>query len=171
MAKRRCFNIDFFNYDNFTDLPISTRLVYFYLCLSADDDGFFGKSAKHTIMLAGGSTDDVELLIEKGFIIRFESGIMVITDWWLHNIKQNDRFTPTDYINEFSMLGMNQQKAYFIKDGQEDSVIDYLNDGQEEEITEQSVSDGSIIDSHKLSREVEEYQRREAQRKKSQGNT
>lgn len=52
------------------------------------------------------------MLIAKSFIILFDSGIIVIKHWKMHNYIQADRYRPTDYAEEKSMLGIKSNKAY-----------------------------------------------------------
>ncbi|MBQ6675378.1 MAG: hypothetical protein IJM75_04545 [Ruminococcus sp.] len=40
MASRRMFNISLLNADDFFELDSSAKILYFYLALNADDDGF-----------------------------------------------------------------------------------------------------------------------------------
>ena len=47
--------------------------------------------------------EDMELLVENGFIKKFDSGIVVIIHWNLHNYIQKDRFKATIYQKEKNM--------------------------------------------------------------------
>lgn len=97
--------------DLFLDMPISSRLLYYDLSMRADDDGFVSSPKKIT-RLVGCSDDDLKLLIAKQFIIPFESGICVIKDWKIHNYIQNDRYHPTTYLNEKSLLAVEENGTY-----------------------------------------------------------
>lgn len=97
--------------DAFLDMPASTQALYFHLNMSADDDGFVNNPRKIQRMV-GSSDDDFKLLIAKSFIITFESGIIVIKHWKMHNYIQSDRYKPTDYIEEKEMLTLKKNKAY-----------------------------------------------------------
>jgi hypothetical protein len=79
--------------------------------MNADDDGFVNNPKKIQKM-CGASDDDFKLLIVKSFIILFDSGIIVIKHWKMHNYIQADRYRPTDYAEEKSMLGIKSNKAY-----------------------------------------------------------
>jgi hypothetical protein len=81
--------------------------------MAADDDGFVNNPRKIQRMV-GSSDDDMKLLIAKSFIKTFDSGIIVIKHWKMHNYIQNDRYKPTDYVDEKSMLELKKNKAYTI---------------------------------------------------------
>ena len=97
--------------DAFLDMPSSTQMLYFHFSMNADDDGFVNNPKKIQKM-CGASDDDFKLLIVKSFIILFDSGIIVIKHWKMHNYIQSDRYRPTDYVEEKSMLGIKSNKAY-----------------------------------------------------------
>ena len=111
MAERRMFAKKITESDAFLDMPSSTQMLYFHLSMNADDDGFVNNSKKIQRM-CGASDDDFKLLIAKSFVILFESGIIVIKHWKMHNYIQSDRYRPTDYVDEKSMLGVKKNKAY-----------------------------------------------------------
>nr|DAR37032.1 MAG TPA: replisome organizer [Caudoviricetes sp.] len=111
MAERRMFAKKITESDAFLDMPSSTQMLYFHLSMNADDDGFVNNPKKIQRM-CGASDDDFKLLIAKSFVILFESGVIVIKHWKMHNYIQADRYRPTDYVDEKSMLGVKKNKAY-----------------------------------------------------------
>lgn len=111
MAERRMFAKKITESDAFLDMPSSTQMLYFHLSMNADDDGFVNNPKKIQRM-CGASDDDFKLLIAKSFVILFESGVIVIKHWKMHNYIQSDRYRPTDYVDEKSMLGVKKNKAY-----------------------------------------------------------
>lgn len=111
MAERRMFAKTIIDSDAFLDMPLSTQALYFHLSMRADDDGFINNPKKIQRMI-GASDDDLKLLIIKNFIIPFESGIVVIKHWKIHNYIQNDRYKPTVYAEEKAMLEVKTNKAY-----------------------------------------------------------
>ncbi len=70
------------------------------------------KTIQRTI---GASDDDIKILIAKGFIIRFESGVVVIRHWRIHNYIQADRFQATIHQNEKEQLDYDKSKVASIK--------------------------------------------------------
>ena len=88
MAERRMFSKTIIDSDAFLDMPLSTQSLYFHLSMRADDDGFINNPKKIQRMI-GCADDDLKLLIAKNFIIPFESGIVVIKHWKIHNYIRN----------------------------------------------------------------------------------
>lgn len=105
------FSMKIVDSDPFKEMPLSAQALYFHLVMNADDEGFLNKakSVQRSIMA---SDDDMKLLIAKDFIIRFESGIMVIKHWKMHNTIQPSRLKPTQYTEERSLLNVKENKAY-----------------------------------------------------------
>lgn len=97
--------------DAFIDMPLSTQALYFHLSMRADDDGFINNPRKIQRMV-GGSDDDLKLLAAKRFIIPFDSGVVVIKHWKIHNYIQRDRYKPTVYSEEKSLLEIKENGAY-----------------------------------------------------------
>ena len=111
MAERRMFAKTIIDSDAFLDMPSSTQLLYFHLSMRADDDGFINNPKKIQRM-AGCGDDDLRLLIAKKYIIWFESGVIVIKHWKMHNYIQSDRYKPTVYTAERKMLSVKPNKSY-----------------------------------------------------------
>lgn len=111
MAERRMFAKTIIDSDSFTDMPLSTQALYFHLSMRADDDGFINNPKKIQRMV-GASDDDLKVLVMKRFIIPFESGIVVIKHWKIHNYIRNDRYKPTVYAEEKAMLTSKDNGAY-----------------------------------------------------------
>jgi hypothetical protein len=111
MAERRMFAKTIIDSDAFLDMPHSTQLLYFHLSMRADDDGFINNPKKIQRMVGCGD-DDLKLLIVKKFIIPFDSGIVVIKHWRVHNYIQQDRYKATVYQEEKAMLQVKGNKAY-----------------------------------------------------------
>lgn len=111
MAQRRMFSKDITSSDLFVDMPASSQLLYFQLGMEADDEGFIG-NAKMLSRAYGANNDDLKLLQAKGFIIIFESGVTVVRDWKINNQIRKDRFKPTIYQNEKSLLSVSPTGSY-----------------------------------------------------------
>lgn len=105
MANRRMFSLDVINTDLFLDMPISAQCLYFHLGMRADDDGFVSAPKQVTRMVLC-SQDDMRILVSKGFIIPFESGVIVIRHWKQHNYIQSDRYKKTAYLAEKEQLSL-----------------------------------------------------------------
>ena len=111
MAERRMFAKTIIDSDNFLEMPMSAQALYFHLGMRADDDGFVN-SPRRIQRDVGASADDLKLLIAKQFIIPFDSGVIVIRHWKIHNYIQKDRYKPTIYVAEKDTLKLTQNGTY-----------------------------------------------------------
>lgn len=115
MAERRMFAKTIIDSDAFIDMPVTARLLYYDLGMRADDDGFVN-SPKKIMRMVGASQDDLAILISKKFIIPFETGVVVIKHWRIHNYIRQDRKHETKYEQEMSMLTIKENGAYTLVD-------------------------------------------------------
>lgn len=114
MAERRMLSKTIINSGLFLDLLSSAQNLYFHLSLNADDEGFVN-SPKKIMKYVNSQIEDMELLVENGFVKKFDSGIVVIIHWNLHNYIQKDRFKATIYQKEKQQLVL-VGKKYVMKD-------------------------------------------------------
>ena len=114
MAQRRMFSKKITDTDSFLDMPLSAQALYFHLNMGADDEGFVD-NVKKIQRSIGASNDDLKILIGKGFLIPFESGVVVIRHWRIHNYIQADRFQATIYQDEKEQLEFDKSKIASIK--------------------------------------------------------
>jgi hypothetical protein len=113
MAERRMFSKTITGGDAFLDMPLTTQALYFHLAMLADDEGFINSPKKIQRMI-GASDDDMRVLISEQFIIKFESGIVAVKHWRIHNYIPKDRFRPTMFTDEKSQLITDGNGAYEI---------------------------------------------------------
>lgn len=99
--------------DTFLDMPATTQNLYFHMLLDADDDGFIN-APKSIMRMIGAKDDDMKVLAAKQFVIPFESGVVVIKDWKIHNYIQNDRYKPST-LPERNLLNIQKDKTYTLK--------------------------------------------------------
>lgn len=111
MANRRMFSQTIIDSDAFLDMPSSTQVLYFHLSMRADDEGFVNSPKKIQRMI-GCNDDDMKLLILKRFILLFESGVIVIKHWKIHNCIRKDRLVETSYQEEKALLYEKENLAY-----------------------------------------------------------
>ena len=111
MAQRRMFSKKIVETDFFMEMSPTAKLLYFYLNMSADDDGFVG-NPKTIKLISGATDDDLKILIAKQFIIPFDSGVIVIKDWKIHNYIQKDRYNQTQYLDEKKQLLVEENGTY-----------------------------------------------------------
>lgn len=111
MAERRMFTKKITDSDAFLELSSAAQALYFHLNQGADDDGF-NNQVSNAMYKAHASIDDLKILMLKNFIIRFESGVIVIKHWRMHNTLRKDRYTPTNFQEELKLLGLKDNGAY-----------------------------------------------------------
>lgn len=111
VANRRMFSRDVVMTDDFLDLPPTTKALYFFLNLEADDDGFVG-NPKTIMRLVGTTKEDMKLLIEGNYVLLFNSGVVVITDWTEHNSIRKDRKKPTRFTEEMQQIALVEGNKY-----------------------------------------------------------
>ena len=105
------FSLQVVDTDKFMDMSTSAQALYFHLGMHGDDDGFVS-SPKKIARSAGCNDDDLRLLASKGYIIPFESGVIVITDWNVNNTLKNDRYHETAYSEEKGLLSTDKAGRY-----------------------------------------------------------
>lgn len=114
MAERRMFSKTIIDSDAFLDMSLSTQALYFHLSMRADDEGFIN-NPKKIMRMIGASEDDLKVLIMKNFILTFESGVIVIKHWKIHNCIRKDRLVITNYQEERNQLELKDNDSYTFK--------------------------------------------------------
>ena len=115
MRERRMFAKTIITSDAFLDMPATARCLYFTLAMFADDDGFVN-NPKGILRSCGCSTDDMNILVAKKFILLFEDGVIVIKHWRIHNLIRQDRYIQTNYEGHKRMLELDENNAYRFKE-------------------------------------------------------
>lgn len=110
MAERRMFAKKICMSDDFLDMPITARCLYFTLGLLADDDGFIDNT-KAIMRQCGASKNDLDMLLVKQYVLAFEDGVLVIRHWHLHNYLRSDRYHETQYTDHKAEL-VNGSRGY-----------------------------------------------------------
>lgn len=118
MAEKRMFTKSIVLSDDFLDMPMSARCLYFTLGMLADDDGFIN-SPKAIMRQCGASLDDMRILIAKKYLLEFDTGVIVIRHWRLNNYLRSDRYTQTSCVSELEQIATDKSGAYFKIDGAE----------------------------------------------------
>jgi hypothetical protein len=111
MAEKRMYTKKITDSDAFIEMSAASQALYFHLNQCADDDGF-NNQVQMAMWKAHASIDDLKVLMAKNFIIRFESGVIVIKHWRMHNTLRKDRYVPTNFQEELAMLGVKENEAY-----------------------------------------------------------
>jgi hypothetical protein len=111
MAERRMFAKSIIDSDAFLDMPLSAQALYFHLSMRADDEGFIS-NPKKIMRMIGASNNEIEILLAKRYLLSFDSGIVVIKHWRIHNYIQKDRFKSTLYKEERQTLNLKENNIY-----------------------------------------------------------
>ena len=85
----------------FLKMPPTSRLLYYDLGMSADDDGYAEWFS--TVRLTGSTEQDLQVLQANGFVKIFDENVLIILDWKENNHIQKDRYTQSKYINVYKM--------------------------------------------------------------------
>lgn len=108
--------------DRFVDMQPISKLLYFYLVLNADDDGFVG-SVKMINFLTNAKKENYDELLNNGLILQpSKNGIYVITDWYTQNKIEAKIYKPTTYLSVRALLYIKSDFAY-TTNPKEDEVI------------------------------------------------
>lgn len=110
-AERRMFTKKVTDDDSFMELSASAQALYLHLSMSADDDGFCNQ-VNLSMFKAHASVQDLEALLEKRYLIQFDTGVIVIRHWRMANALRKDRYTPTVFKEELSNLDILDTGVY-----------------------------------------------------------
>ncbi len=150
MASRRMISTEIYTDDKFTDLEPPARLLFTYLVLVADDDGFF-TATKQAVFLSGATNEDLQRLVDAGYLYKFDGGVYVIRHWKQMNTIQKDRYKPTVHINELASLKpiTEQNKVYELNCIQNGNGLDTQNSlNQNQSSLGQDSTDKVSLDEH-----------------------
>lgn len=111
MGDRRMMSLKVIDSDAFLDMPLTAQALYMHLLMRADDDGFVGNVKKIKRMICA-SDNDLDLLYMKQFIIPFDTGVIVIKHWRMHNLIRKDLYHPTIYRDEKAALTVDTTGTY-----------------------------------------------------------
>lgn len=136
MAERRMFTKKITDSDAFTELTSAAQALYFHLNQGADDDGF-NNQIQNAMFKSHATIGNLNELISKKFIIKFESGVVAIKHWRMHNTLRKDRYTPTNFKNEFNKLKIKENSSYTL----DTNIDDHKNQDESPPSTFSSMED------------------------------
>lgn len=110
MARKRMFDKAIIETDAFLNVSLSAKALYFLLSMEADDEGFV--SPNRVLRLYGGEVGDIKNLMDVGLVIRFKSGVLVVTNWNQNNYLDKNRISPTQYQEEKKLLLLTDRNKY-----------------------------------------------------------
>lgn len=136
---RRMFSPVVVESDAFLDMPVSSQALYFHLGMHTDDDGFV--NPKRIMRMMQAADNDLDVLLAKGFVIRFKSGVVVITDWKRNNLIRKDWYKPTIYQDEKAQLGSVNSRYILVNEMSPKLLTEYRKGENKENRGELSESD------------------------------
>ena len=142
MANKRMFSIDVTETDTFLEMPLTAQALYFHIAMRGDDDGFVS-NPRSIMRVTGCNENDLKTLAESGYIITFRSGVIVISDWKVNNYLRGDRYKPTTFQNELSMLTETANKRYVLESDSQRSTVGIPNSNQME--TQYSIEKNRVV--------------------------
>lgn len=101
--------------DAFLHISMSAKALYFLLGMECDSEGFV--SPTRVLRLYGGEMGDIKNLVDVGLVIKFKSGVLVITDWHQNNYLDKNRIKPTQYQEEKKQLTLTLGGKYELNNG------------------------------------------------------
>jgi hypothetical protein len=172
MAERRMFAKTIIDSDAFLDMPLSTQALYFHLSVRADDDGFVNNPKKIMRMIGAGE-DELRVLLGKRFILGFDSGVIVIKHWRVHNYIQKDRYKPTVYTEEKRQITVKDNNVYTMDTASIQPVLlgkvrlgeSRLDEVSQEDVSQEIIDDPLTDSANKLFDEPEAPKKKRKQRK------
>lgn len=115
MALKRMFSNSIIDSDDFMTLSNDAQLLYFYLGMATDDDGFT-KKYRTTMRALGINENALKELENCGFIYIFEEkNLVLIRDFKINNDLKNDRYHETIYQEEFKRIEEKDKRYFLIK--------------------------------------------------------
>ncbi|MBE6532132.1 MAG: hypothetical protein E7676_01320 [Ruminococcaceae bacterium] len=114
MSKRRVFNKNIIYRRDLTRLPDRARILYQYMILEADDDGFVDDPMR-VVRMAEATEENYGMLIDAGFLFEFKTGVCVLMHWLCHNSTDREGYISTIFTEERSQLKIKPNGEYCLR--------------------------------------------------------
>jgi len=125
MARRRMFSPDVICTDRFNEMPVSAQNLYVQLGMNIDDDGFV--SPRRIMKTVNANEDDLRILVVKGFLIAFDSGVVCLAHHRVNNLLRKDWYRPTQYQIEAKQLIIEDKSGLIrLKDNVNSSLTSFV---------------------------------------------
>ncbi len=99
MKGRRQFDANIVEDKAFSRMCATTQALYFHLNMLTDDEGFTSNIETAMDNVPKCSERNLQQLVNAGYIIQFDTGIILITDFDSHNANLSNK-QPTIYEEE-----------------------------------------------------------------------
>lgn len=106
------FNVSIIESDSFCSLTPSSQALYMHLVMNADDDGFVDMW-KSLLRYLKVRRQTLDALVDAGYVILFDDGVLLISDWLVHNKIRLDRYAEGRYKDRLDTLLMHPNGRYF----------------------------------------------------------
>lgn len=108
----RCFNSDIVESDEFMEMPVSARCLYYELGMKTDSRGYI-TGWRSLLLSLKASEDDVRLLLAKRFLMLRADGRLLLQKHFNRNNKMRmDRCAETSNLSDFCKLFINENGDY-----------------------------------------------------------
>lgn len=111
MASKRMFSNTVVGSDYFLDMSPNAQLLYFHVCMNADDDGFCAK-VNSIARLIGVGPEAVDELVDHSFLIRFEDKACVVKHWRVSNQIRSNIKHRTEFRDDLEKLYVKDNGIY-----------------------------------------------------------
>lgn len=91
-------------------LSIEAQLLYFHLGMKADDDGFV--PVMKICRILGFDEKPLQELVNAGFLIAFDDGVVAIVHWRVNNTLKQDRYHGSRYTSHKKQLILDENSEY-----------------------------------------------------------
>lgn len=111
MASKRMFSNTVVSSDYFLDMSPNAQLLYFHVCMNADDDGFCAK-VNSIARLIGVGPEAVDELVDHSFLIRFDDKACVVKHWRVSNQIRSNIKHRTEFRDDLEKLYVKDNGIY-----------------------------------------------------------
>ena len=143
MRNRRMTSVSVIRSDFFLDMPLSAQALYFQLNAEADDDGIVA-NPKSVMRLIGANLNDFDILLAKKFLIKFEDGTIAIKHWRVNNTIPKDRYKPTEYQENMSLLYLKDNGIYTLDPSKGTPCLQSVSTGGYKVVSQDNISKEKI---------------------------
>ena len=112
MQTRRMLSKEIVGSDAFLSLSNNAQLLYFHLCLNADNRGYVSNARCIISMIVGLSISDLDELISHKFILDRSHGLYLIKHWYIHNDFPKGYVDESNYIEDLENLYFDVNNSY-----------------------------------------------------------
>lgn len=97
---------------DFLEMSVDAQLLYYTLCMRADDDGFVD-NPKPIMSKISATETELSELVSKKYIIPFDDGVIAIRHWFVNNCIRKVTYTPSVHQDKKRViLGAGRSKEY-----------------------------------------------------------